>query len=356
MFVIYSSLPFPPLTGSVITGFSMRFNTPNTAPVVGSHSFTSTSKDATPFSTRFSHDDVITMSSFCDHRQLLTLTLLRLFEKSTIYGIPETGTNIAMKHHGLADREVRRAAPHARVSLHFGGCENRVARVRKHDRVDALRVLAQRLDAEGNRLGGRVLGVRWREKTNLVRETHVAIPLDFWNSPDMHGAVQTAGGEEPSVGGQVAEEHGVQRGGLVGATERSGLCGPVVQRERDQVVLRAGALSAEGSFEEGYVPRSDETVVAHGEQQVVVLVVAQLADIAAMALAATQIVVTGVTHLSGCGERRDVPEENDAVFAGAHENGVVGVDRHIRDFPAVTSDGLSIPQGCGEGIQKAACG
>lgn len=75
-----------------------------------------------------------------------------------------------------------------------------------------------------------------------------------------------------------------------------------------------------------------------------------------MSLAASQIVVTGVTHLSGCGEWRDVPEEDDAVFTGAHENGVVGVDRHIRNFPAVTSDGLSIPQGCGEGIQKAARG
>ena len=205
------------------------------------------------------------MSSFCDHRQLLTFTLPRLFEKSTIHGIPEIGTNIAVEHHGLADREIRRAAPHARVSLHFGGCENCVARVRKHDRVDALRVFAQRLDVEGNCLGGRVLGVRLREKMNLVREAHVAIPLDFWNSPDMYRAVQTAGGEEPSVGGQVAEEHGV-RGGLIGAAERSGLCGSVEQREGDQVVLRADTLPAEGGFEEGYIPRSNETVVAHGEQ------------------------------------------------------------------------------------------
>lgn len=63
-------------------GESVRFNTPTIEPVVGSHNFISTSKEVFPFSTRFSHDDVMTTSSFFAQRQLLNFTLLRLFGKS----------------------------------------------------------------------------------------------------------------------------------------------------------------------------------------------------------------------------------------------------------------------------------
>ena len=165
-----------------------------------------------------------------------------------------------------------------------------------------------------------------RSRAYLLRHPR-AVPLHRGDAPDAHHAVGRAGGEEASVPAEVAEEHRVValRGRGVG------------QREDAEFALRKRRARVGIGGVDGFgVPRADEAVVGHGEEEFADRIVAQLADEAAVRAAAEK----AVAWLRGgvCEQRSDVPEHHPAVLAAAREDGVRFRQRQIGDFAAMPAD------------------
>ena len=163
---------------------------------------------------------------------------------------------------------------------------------------------------------------------------------DEGNAPNPYRSVFRACGDETPVWTEVAEQHGVggRSAGIPAKPER-----PAVLQGKHKQLLLAQILPCVGfhRIDERHIPRADESVVSCGKEQIVHGIVLQLAYKPLVETAAAHTPEPRERGLCGDCDGCDVPEKDPAVFAGAHQNGVVGVDHQIGDFSAVTANGLT---------------
>lgn len=156
--------------------------------------------------------------------------------------------------------------------------------------------------------------------------------------PDAHQPVRRARRDVTPVRADVAEEHRVLAGAVVDGALR-GAAAAVAEREEEELLLGEAVRRARRAAQRRDVPAVHEAVVGDREEQLVDRVVAQLADEAAVARGAPEEGVEG--RGEALRERRDVPEEDPAVDAAAHEKRVGVVDHQVGDLAAVPTDGAA---------------
>ena len=186
--------------------------------------------------------------------------------------------------------------------------------------------------------------------THLAGDLHV-VAHDEGDAPDPDSTVCGTRGNGAPIRTNVAEQDGV--GGRRGRIPAKSGRPVMLQGEHNQLLLsQILPCMAFHRVNKSNIPSTHKPVVSSGEQQIIHRVVLQLAHEALVETAAPH---TGEQRRHGPGCRRDgrnVPEEDPAVFTCTHQHRVVRVDNHIRDFPAVTSDGLPVGEGENERYRR----